>query len=189
MLYLVSASPRRAELLRQIDVAFTAFAVDTDESSFTDELPEAYVVRVARQKAVDAWHDVRRQNDWPVLTADTAVVVGTQILGKPENEAHGLAMLRLLSGATHTVMTCVCLRRGELERYQLHQSQVSFRALSDAEQLAYWQRGEGKDKAGAYAVQGYAARFITELKGSYSSVMGLPLHVVDTWLRDSEFFS
>lgn len=187
MIYLASGSPRRAELLRQIGVAFSVVSAPVDETRRAGEAPADYVCRLAVEKARAGWDHPSRRDDWPLLAADTSVVLADQILGKPESEAEGLAMLRQLSGRRHQVMTAVCLKRGAHERCELQVSTIGFRALSEAEQRAYWASGEGRDKAGGYAVQGLAARYIEYLEGSYSGVVGLPLHVVDALLQRPEF--
>lgn len=187
MIYLASASPRRAELLQQIGVRFSVVSAPVDETRWPDEAPTDYVTRLAVAKARAGWDHADRGNDWPLLAADTSVVLGDVILGKPETEAEGLAMLQQLSGRRHQVMTAVCCKRGHHEVCELQISTVGFRALTAAEQLAYWRSGEGRDKAGGYAVQGLAARYIEYLEGSYSGVVGLPLHVVDALLQRPEF--
>jgi len=187
LIYLASASTRRADLLRQIGVPFSVVSAPVDETQWALEAPLAYVERLAREKARAGWaHPERRQN-WPLLAADTAVVLDDGILAKPETETDGLAMLARLSGRRHRVMTAVCLKRAAAECCQVQISEVGFRPLTDAERRAYWHSGEGRDKAGGYAVQGLAARYIDYLAGSYSGVVGLPLHVVDALLRRPEF--
>lgn len=187
MIYLASASPRRAELLRQIGVTFSVVSAPVDETQLHGESPQAYVCRLALAKARMGWQHPDRQADWPLLAADTSVVLDGDILGKPLSEQDGLAMLARLSGRRHQVMTAVCLKRGEHEACELQISTVGFRPLTVAEGTAYWHSGEGHDKAGGYAVQGLAARYIDYLEGSYSGVVGLPLHVVDELLRRPEF--
>ena len=191
-IYLASASPRRAELLRQIGVTFSVVSAPVDETRQAGESPADYVCRVAREKAQAGWQHPDRQADRPVLAADTSVVLvdnllGDTVLGKPQHEAEGLAMLAQLSGRRHQVLTAVCIKRGAHEACELSVSTIGFRPMSPAEQRAYWQSGEGRDKAGGYAVQGLAARYIDYLEGSYSGVVGLPLHVVDALLQRPEF--
>ena len=187
MIYLASASPRRAELLRQIQLAFSVVSAPVDETRLAAESPQAYVLRLARAKARAGWAHADRREPWPVLAADTSVVFGDSVLGKPETEAEGMAMLRQLSGQRHQVMTAVCIKRGEHEACELNISTIGFRVMTEAEQQIYWASGEGRDKAGGYAIQGLAARYIDYLEGSYSGVVGLPLHVVDALLRRPEF--
>jgi septum formation protein len=181
LLCLASASPRRRELLAQIGVAHTTAAANIDESVLPGEDPAQYVVRMALGKALA----VRgRAGALPVLGADTSVVLEGMILGKPGSAAEGLAMLGRLSGRTHTVLTAVALvTAGSAPATRLSRSEVTFRPLSHAESLAYWESGEPRDKAGGYAVQGRAAVFIERLNGSYSGVMGLPLFETAELLR------
>ncbi len=173
ILCLASASPRRRELLAQIGVAHITAAANIDEAVLAGEAAVDYVLRMARAKA----QAVRGQaGALPVLGADTIVVLDGVLCGKPGSAADGLAMLARLSGRTHTVLTAVVLAAaGAAPDSRLSTSEVTFRALSHAECLAYWESGEPRDKAGAYAVQGRAAVFIERLNGSYSGVMGLPL--------------
>ncbi|MCW8901080.1 MAG: Maf-like protein [Gammaproteobacteria bacterium] len=182
-LYLASRSPRRRELLTQVGISFAVLDVDIDESEKDNELAEDYVVRLAREKAVAGWNQ-RKSIIKPVLGSDTAVVINGTILGKPENQADASRMLGLLSGKTHQVMTAVALLDSgkntlQTGQYELNSvinvSDVTFKVLSDREIEQYIQSGECHDKAGAYAIQGRAAAFITNLSGSYSGVMGLPI--------------
>ena len=172
--YLASASPRRSELLRQIGVPFEVRPADVAEEAKPGERAEPYVVRVAVAKADAVWAAVRAEPR-PVLAADTAVVLDGEILGKPEVAAEAAAMLARLSGRTHRVLTAVALRHADGIETQLSDSEVRFRATTAAERLAYCATGEPFDKAGGYGIQGYAAVFVEELKGSYSGVVGLPL--------------
>ena len=170
---LASASPRRQELLRQIGVQFRQQVVEIDENPLKNESPDAYVTRLALEKA-RAVH-VRLGNDEvPVLGADTAVVVDHEILGKPRDEAHAAGMLRQLAGREHRVLSAVALV-GRREASRVSESRVCIRALTDDEIAAYWRTGEPLGKAGGYAVQGIGAIFIEQLHGSYSGVMGLPV--------------
>lgn len=179
---LASRSPRRRELLEQIGVRYTLLADDAadvvDESVHADESPKAYVKRVTRAKAEAGWSRLRSAGLTlaPVLAADTAVVVDQRILGKPANRAEAARMLGLLSARTHEVLTGVALRTAEGCDYALSRSRVSFRSLDEEEIRAYLATGEADDKAGAYAIQGRAAQFVTALEGSFSGVMGLPLY-------------
>ncbi|GGE48112.1 Maf-like protein [Halopseudomonas oceani] len=179
-LLLASASPRRAELLAQIGVRATRLTCSVDEQVQPGELPANYVERVTRDKVQAA---VRAAPGRVVLAADTAVVQGDRILGKPVDRADALRMLSLLSGAEHTVMTAVavgCDQRIELVRVD---TRVRFRPLSNAEISAYWDTGEPADKAGAYGIQGLAAVFVERIEGSYSAVVGLPLLETATLLK------
>ncbi len=178
MIYLASASPRRQELLRQLGLDFEVIPSNLEEVPQLGESPAEYVQRVARDKAhhVSGRAQERGLAPHPVLGADTEVVLDGEVLGKPRDRAHGLDMLRRLSGQAHEVLSGVCVLHGEREYTALSVSRVTFRALTGAEIAAYWDTGEPADKAGAYAIQGRAAAFIERLEGSYSGVMGLPLY-------------
>ncbi len=175
ILYLASASPRRHELLNQIGVRHELRPVAVDESRQPRETPRDYVIRLARAKAETAWALVTGGENQAVLAADTAVVLGDTILGKPRDRAAALAMLEKLSARSHEVLTAVALRSPRGLESRLSASRVIFRALQPHELKSYWETGEPHDKAGAYAIQGRAAVFIESLHGSYSGVMGLPL--------------
>jgi septum formation protein len=174
-IYLASGSPRRRELLRQIGVSFRLVGADLDETAFRGESPLAYVSRLAQAKAAVGWERSRDSGGAPVLAADTAVVLEGRILGKPADMNDAIAMLLELSGRAHEVLTAVALRSTAGTEVKVSQSTVTFRSIDRSEARAYWETGEPSDKAGAYAIQGYAAIFISDLKGSYSGVMGLPL--------------
>ncbi len=178
-IYLASASPRRSALLRQIFVPHQVLIPNIDESRLADERAADYVVRLARAKAERIWSRLKPEELRPVLAADTTVALtteqGDEIFGKPEHRADGMAMLARLSGRTHQVYTAVAVRHASGLDHALSVSDVTFRSLSAADCQAYWNSGEPQDKAGSYAVQGLAASFITQLSGSYSGVMGLPL--------------
>lgn len=174
-IYLASASPRRRALLEQIGVPYRALASAVSEVRVGDETPASYVERLAADKAGQIWARVLTAEPAPVLAADTAVVVGDEVFGKPVGEAEALDMLARLSGRSHCVLTAIALRWRELEQVRLSVSEVRFRATTATERLAYCRTGEPYGKAGAYAIQGLGAAFIEHLHGSYSSVMGLPL--------------
>ncbi len=183
--YLASRSPRRRELLAQIGIRFQLLPfrsppredLEVSEAVLPNEAPRDYVQRVARAKARFAWRLLvdRKLPPAPVLAADTAVIVDERILGKPADRGDAAAMLNLLSGRSHRVLTSVVLRRADREEEALSESMVRFRPLAAQEILDYLATGEGDDKAGAYAVQGRAAQFIPEIRGSYSGIMGLPV--------------
>lgn len=175
LIYLASASPRRSALLTQIGVAHHVRPVDIDETHQAGESPADYVVRLARTKAETLWNRLDTAERLPVLGSDTTVALGPQILGKPADRDDGVAMLKRLSGRTHHVYTGVALRDTSGLESRLSVSEVTFRALADAEVENYWSTGEPVDKAGGYAVQGRAAVFIERISGSYSGIMGLPL--------------
>jgi len=174
---LASASPRRAELLRQIGVAFRVMPVDIDESLHRGEVAVDYVLRLAREKALAGAGLAHSQAlELAVLGADTIVELEGEILGKPVDADHARDMLSRLSGKSHHVHTAISLDRGDEIASALSTSVVVFAKLSEAEIGAYVASGEPMDKAGAYAIQGGAARFVKNLNGSYSGVMGLPLY-------------
>ncbi len=180
LLCLASASPRRRELLAQIGVAHKVVPADIDETRRQGEPPRDYVLRIARDKA----QAIRSRNPRrPVLAADTAVVLGDTIYGKPRDRAHALEMLAALGGRAHRVLTAVALATSEGLATALSESTVRLRAMSEEERAAYWDTGEPRDKAGAYAVQGLGAVFVESLEGSFSGVMGLPLFETAQLLR------
>lgn len=174
-LVLASQSPRRAELLRAAGIDFDVIVADVDETVQPGEPPDAYVRRLAEAKARAV---AARVGDRPVLGADTTVVVDGKILGKPADEADAWRMLRLLAGRTHQVMTGVSLVIRTRAATEVAVTDVEFAPLSDEEIDWYIASGEPMDKAGAYAVQGLASRFVTRLDGSYSNVVGLPVALV-----------
>ncbi len=173
-LLLASKSSRRRALLEQIGIRFQAIDIDLDEARLPGEDPESYVLRLALDKARAGRARVGSVRCPPVLAADTAVVVGDHILGKPRDRLDAATMLRLLAGRTHRVLSGIALVDGR-ERQDLSVSEVRFRAVSPREADAYWETGELHDKAGGYAIQGRGALFVADLRGSYSGVMGLPL--------------
>ena len=175
---LASASARRQELLRQIGVRFTVRSQDIDESIRSGELANDYVIRMAQEKAksaLSAFPVNKDSNATVVLAADTSVVCDADVLGKPIDEADAVDMLRRLSGREHRVLCAVTLATQDKQRTLLSESRVRFREISIAEAQQYYRSGESAGKAGAYAIQGYAAVFVEQLIGSYSGVMGLPL--------------
>jgi septum formation protein len=170
---LASASARRKQLLDQLNLKAHVMAVDLDETPSEKENPLDYVLRMAYAKAERCR---LLSNDFlPVIAADTAVVIDDIILGKPNDKDHAVSMLRQLSGRVHKVFTAVYLF-GEQLNYAVNITEVKFKTLNEAEIFAYWNTGEPKDKAGAYAVQGLASVFIEWINGSYSGVMGLPIY-------------
>jgi septum formation protein len=174
--FLASGSPRRRELLRQIGVGVQLLEIRVDETARAGEQAEDYVTRLARAKAQEGWQRCSAHAGAPVLAADTAVIVDRAILGKPKDRSDAAAMLQLLSGRSHEVLTAVALRSEHGIESRLSSSVVSFRSIDPAEAARYWQTGEPCDKAGGYGIQGYGAVFVAELRGSYSGVMGLPLY-------------
>ncbi|ODN66023.1 Maf family protein [Methylophaga muralis] len=173
--YLASASPRRKELLTQIGVNFSVLSIAVDESVKSGENPSDYVERIALAKARAGW-DILQTDFRPVIGADTAVVLPTQqILGKPESLDQARDFLGQLSGIQHQVLSAVAIVWQQQYWLSLQISDVRFKTLTNTEIDWYLATGEGKDKAGGYAVQGLAAMFIENISGSYSGVMGLPL--------------
>ena len=186
MIYLASRSPRRRELLTQIGVRFHLLLFrarpgeesDVDEAPLAGETPAAYVERLARAKAEAGWRRLQQRNlpRAPVLAADTTVAFAGRIFGKPANREEAASMLGALSGGSHEVLTAVALKEHDQLESALSHSEVRFKRLSAEEIQKYVASGECDDKAGAYAIQGRAGRFVVELRGSYSGVMGLPLY-------------
>lgn len=175
MIYLASKSPRRRELLQQIQLEFECVDVDIPEHVQPGEPAEEYVRRIALEKA-QAGYSALQDANARVLGADTTVVIDDQVLGKPKNREDALQILRRLSGRTHQVLTAVALIESSSANIELSASDVTFREITDQECERYWKTGEPADKAGAYAIQGLAALFVQSLRGSYSGVMGLPLY-------------
>jgi septum formation protein len=191
MLILASASPRRRELLTQAGFAFQVHPAHILEDSHPDEDPIAYVVRLAREKAQAVFTELignpETAANLAVLGADTTVTLDNHILGKPEDSADAARMLRLLSGRTHRVITGVALVTAERTEVAAEVTGVTFRTLSDEEISGYVATGEPMDKAGAYAIQGRAARWIPRIQGDYFNVVGLPLALVATMLEGNRF--
>jgi septum formation protein len=181
MIYLASASPRRRELLQQIGIKFELLLVVADESVLDHELPQDYVLRVARLKAHHGAQSA--QNCWPVLAADTIVVVDKQILLKPENQQDAMSMLQKLSGRSHQVKTAIAVAYDDKISTEVVTTDVTFRQLGQSEIVDYWLSGEPVDKAGAYAIQGLGGKFVKSINGSYSAVVGLPLVETQQLLR------
>lgn len=171
-LLLASKSPRRRELLQQIGVRFDVLDVNVPERIDAHESAAQYVQRLAAQKSRAG--TVLRA-DVPVLGADTIVVQDGAIVEKPRDKVHGLAMLAQLSGTTHQVYTAVAVTYKRRQEVTLCCSEVTFRDILPAEADRYWHTGEPQDKAGGYGIQGLAAVFVADLRGSYSNVVGLPL--------------
>jgi septum formation protein len=178
---LASASPRRQELLRNAGIEFTVVPADIPEIPFKGELPVAFAERIAREKARAV------SNTAPgkvILAADTDVSIGTTILGKPLNENDAARMLQLLSGQTHLVTTAVCLLSDAFEDVRSETTAVHFTLMTPNEIRDYVATGEPMDKAGAYAIQGLASRWIKKIEGDYYNVVGLPVDLVWRMLRE-----
>jgi septum formation protein len=206
-LVLASASPRRAELLRAGGFTFDSIVADVDEQVRPGESPSAYVRRLAAEKSAAVMAGLKARttpvsrapvsratvvvqafrpadDDVVVLGADTAVVLDGEVLGKPRDDEDAAAMLRRLSGRRHEVLTGISLRQGAYEVGRVETTIVHFTVLSEAGVLWYVASGEGRDKAGAYAIQGLASRFIPRIEGSYSNVVGLPVACVAELLTE-----
>jgi septum formation protein len=167
---LASQSPRRVALLKQMNIDCLVMPADIDESALSGESPAAYVLRLAEQK-VSGEHA-----DLPILAADTTVALGNEIFGKPENDADAFNMLKKLSGSTHQVHTAIALAFNGKCETALNTTLVQMMPLSDAMIAAYIATNEHQDKAGSYAIQGLAGNWIVKIDGSYTGVMGLPVH-------------
>lgn len=186
MLILASASPRRRELLAQAGFSFEVHPAHIPEEPLHDEDPISYVTRLARQKAQAVFDELAVNDSVPrlvVLGADTTVTLDGHILGKPESPADAARILRLLSGRTHRVITGVAVVTAERAEVAAEVTAVRFLALSDDEIAEYIATGEPMDKAGAYAIQGRAARWIPRIEGCYFNVVGLPLALVTALLE------
>jgi septum formation protein len=181
-LILASASPRRAELLTSAGFTFEVHPANVDETPRPGESPKEYALRVATDKVRAVAGGCGKPGS-VVLAADTVVVAGTQILGKPTDRADAEQMLRALSGRVHEVHTAVVIRREQQEASDIVTTRVRFLSLSPAEIAWYLESGEAEGKAGAYAIQGRAARFVDWIDGSWSNVVGLPLATVSVLLK------
>ncbi len=192
-IYLASQSARRRELLRQIGVNFEMLlprldsrrTIETDETPHADELPEAYVQRVCQDKVNAGWKAIKFRNlpAFPVLAADTSVILDGKIIGKPHGREQAAETLRALSGRQHQVLSAVAVVFERRLEMRLSVSKVTFDVLSEERIRRCLFTNESMGKAGAYAIQGYAATFIQHLEGSYSGVMGLPLFETAELLR------
>jgi len=180
-LHLASSSPRRKEILAALGLKFSVGGAHVDEQKLARELPEAMVLRLAEAKA----RAVEIDSAQLVLGADTAVVLGEDIFGKPQDREEALEMLDRLSGRTHRVLTGVALYSAQGLRTALSVTEVRFREIGPDEALAYWQSGEPGDKAGAYAIQGRGGVFVEAISGSYSGVVGLPVFETVQLLREA----
>jgi septum formation protein len=177
---LASASPRRQELLKDAGIEFVVKPANIPETRRESEAPQAFAERMAREKTRAVWAGAK---DEYVLGADTIVVVDDLVLGKPEDELDAARMLRLLSGRKHHVITGVCLIGSDFEDVRSETTAVRFSALSDDDIRDYIATGEPMDKAGAYAIQGMASRWISKIEGDYSNVVGLPVALALQMLR------
>lgn len=175
---LASASPRRAELLRQIGIKFRVEPADIDESIVAGEQPIDLVERLARQKA-----SCKMASNSLVLAADTVVFGDDSILGKPRDRDDAIDMLARLSNRVHQVVTAICVADGASMITEVVTTSVTLRPISEAEAMVYWDSGEPRDKAGGFAIQGLGAVFVKNIQGSYSNVVGLPLFETAALLR------
>jgi len=180
-LHLASSSPRRSRILEQMGVEFTAAGVDIDERQHPDETADIMVVRLAVEKACA----VAPEPGTVVLGADTAVVLDGEVFGKPADRADALRMLAMLSGRRHQVMTGVAVRAASTAESLLSVTEVTFRKIAPDEALDYWQSGEPRGKAGAYAIQGLGGTFVESIAGSYTGVVGLPVFETAELLRSA----
>lgn len=182
-IYLASRSPRRVELLKQIGVACIPCPADIDETRRKGECAEAYVLRLAEEKARAALKGLRTTQDKPLLAADTTVALDGEVLGKPENDAEARSMLNRLSGSMHIVHTAIALAWMNKIDVILSTTQVYMMPLGQAQIEHYIETGEHIDKAGSYGIQGLAGSWIRRIEGSYSGVMGLPVFETAELLR------
>ena len=182
-LHLASSSPRRREILTAMGLTFSHAGVDIDESRHKDEAVDDMVMRLAREKAFAA--DNEKHGQIPVLAADTIVVLGDRVFGKPASKEDALAMLAALSGTAHRVLTAVAVATGDELGTAMSDTEVRFRDINPDEALAYWQSGEPAGKAGAYAIQGLGGIFVESVNGSYSGVVGLPVFETADLLRQA----
>jgi septum formation protein len=191
-LILASASPRRAALLTAAGYAFDVHPVDIDETVRSGETAAAYVERLAREKSARALFELMMSpaeagqsapEDLAIIAADTAVVLGDEILGKPHGADEAARMLRRLSGRTHQVMTGLSVRSSTADVAHVEISSVTFGFLTERQITWYVASGEGADKAGGYAIQGLASRFVPRIEGSHANVVGLPVAALDSLIE------
>ncbi|PPD53815.1 MAG: septum formation inhibitor Maf [Methylotenera sp.] len=177
IIILASQSPRRVAILKQMGIDCVVMPADIDESQLANESPTDYVLRLAKQKALTIQQQLNTQfTDMPIMAADTTVALGDSIFGKPENDADAVQMLKQLSGTQHQVYTAVAGVFKQQIELALNTTLVEMMPLSDAMIAAYIATQEHKDKAGSYAIQGLAGSWIKRIDGSYTGVMGLPVH-------------
>ena len=173
-LIVASASPRRKELLQQLEIRFQQKTVAIDETPYESELPKEYVTRMAHEKAEAAWAKWGKP-DRLILSSDTTVVIDNKILGKPSGYDDFRTMMQSLSGRQHQVLTSVVVKSDTETKSVLSETHVYFCGLTDSDIDWYWHTGEPPDKAGGYGIQGLGARFVRRIDGSFTGVMGLPL--------------
>jgi len=187
-LYLASASPRRQELMLQMNLQFDVVQAPIDEVPNENESAEGYVERIATEKAVAGARKMDDENAW-VVGGDTAVIIGNRILGKPADDIEAKSMLQLLSGECHQVYSAVSVLHKQKIFKAVNKTEVCFKTLTDQEIDDYIDSGEPEGKAGGYAIQGLGAAFIESINGSYSGVMGLPLFELNRLLDESGYNS
>ena len=186
---LASQSPRRVAILKQMGIECVVMPADIDESQLANEMPTVYVLRLAKQKALAIQAKLNGQHaEMPILAADTTVALGDNIFGKPEDDADAIQMLKKLSGTQHQVHTAVALVFNQQIELALNTTLVEMMPLSDAMIEAYIATNEHADKAGSYAIQGLAGNWIKRIDGSYSGVMGLPVHETAMLLKKLGFW-
>lgn len=185
-IYLASKSPRRKELLEQMEVPFEVLSVDTPEIVQPNETPEAYSHRITQEKLFAAWQEIMANSlpPMPVLCADTEVVLNDTILGKPHNEDDAFNMLKQYSNQTHRVITSVGLIHNDYQSIRMDTTWVTFANMTDSEIRHYLSSGNYKDKSGSYGIQSYIGQFISRIDGCFYSVMGLPLNTVREMLNE-----
>lgn len=185
-IYLASKSPRRKELLEQMEIPFELLLVDTPEIVKPNEAPEDYSRRIVHEKMRAAWHKIQSEQitPRPTLCADTEVVLNGVILGKPRDEEDAFNMISQYSGQTHQVLTSVGVIYDDFEQIRINTTQVTFAKMSEQDIRHYLNSGNYKDKSGAYGIQSYIGQFISHIDGCFYSVMGLPLNTVREILND-----
>lgn len=185
-IYLASKSPRRRELLTQMDVPFELLIVDTPEIMMPGESAETYSKRVTTEKLNAAWEKMVADQlvTMPILCADTEVVLNGKILGKPQDEADAFQMLKSYSDRSHQVLTSVGVKYFDYQKIMMNRTTVTFANMSDEEINHYLAMGDYKDKSGSYGIQSYIGQFICQIEGCFYSVMGLPLNTVRELLMD-----
>ncbi|MGC9387106.1 MAG: Maf family protein [Hydrogenovibrio sp.] len=185
--YLASSSPRRHELLTQLVADFEKVTAPVEEVFLPNESPESFVIRMAVEKALAGFNKVPEKQAW-VIGSDTLVLQGTRVFGKPRHPLDAQRMMMTLSGEEHQVLSAVAVVQDGRVFSDLCVTQVRFRPVTQAECEDYWRTGEPEGKAGGYAIQGLGARFVAQLQGSYSGVMGLPLYELDQLLLESGYY-
>ena len=190
MIYLASKSPRRTELLQQVGVKHKIIDIAVDEKINSSNSPQEYVVALSVLKCQEGVRKVitEEMHSFPVLAADTIVVLGDKIFGKPESEPDAIAMLLKLSGKTHTVITSVTIGIINKDKAKFHtirvSSNVEFTTITVVDCKEYCKTNEPFDKAGSYGIQGYGSAFIKKINGSYSNIVGLPIHEMVELLKE-----